>query len=227
MRKSACVFLALFLLSLSSLYRVGADTGLHLRLYKRQQASLATGLRPEGVERAARALTKCLTSGDTGHLTYRDHVYDRLQPVFNEKEIAHMGDVAHLFALLKRVVILLGCSFLLLFLWSRASPSPWPPALVRGAALFLGLSALLILGISWDFAGAFLLFHRLLFANELWLMDPTADLIIRLMPQPFFEALAGRFALLSALWPLLALTTGLLLQKRRPKKRPMYRKKDP
>ncbi len=172
MRKSACVFLALLLLSLSSLYRVGTDTGLHLRLYKRQQASLATGLRPEGVERAARALTKCLTSGDTGHLTYRDHVHGRLQPVFNEKEIAHMGDVAHLFALLKRVVILLGCSFLLLFLWSRASPSPWPPALVRGAALFLGLSAP---SSSWDILGLCRGLSPLpspLFANKLWLMDP-------------------------------------------------------
>jgi len=227
MRKSACVFLALLLSSLFSLYLVGTDTGLHLGLYKKQQASLAAGLTPDGVERAARALTKCLASGDAEHLMYLDHVYGRLQPVFNGKEIAHMEDVARLFALLKRVMVLLGCAIVLLVLWSRASPSPWPPALVRGAALFLVLAALLALGISLDFAGAFLLFHRLLFANELWLMDPAADLMIRLMPQPFFEALAGRFALLCAPWPLLTLTTGLLLQKRLRKKSTIHRKKDP
>ena len=42
------------------------------------------------------------------------------------------------------------------------------------------------------FEGLFVQMHEVLFANDLWLMNPETDIIIRMMPQPLFEqALLG------------------------------------
>jgi len=48
-----------------------------------------------------------------------------------------------------------------------------------------------------DFDGAFTFFHRLLFTNDLWLLDPRTDLLIRICPQSMFAAMGLRIALLS------------------------------
>ena len=65
--------------------------------------------------------------------------------------------------------------------------------------------------------GLFRRFHGLLFTNDLWLLNPKTDLMIRMLPEQFFQAvavhaagwmLAGQ-ALLTALWALpIVLTRG-------------------
>ena len=37
-----------------------------------------------------------------------------------------------------------------------------------------------------DFSGAFTFFHHLLFTNDLWLLDPQTDLLIRICPSSMF-----------------------------------------
>jgi uncharacterized membrane protein len=61
-----------------------------------------------------------------------------------------------------------------------------------------------------DFDGSFTVLHRLAFRNELWLLNPQQDLLIQLMPQPFFEeyALLGLKSTGLALAGLLALLLG-------------------
>lgn len=63
-----------------------------------------------------------------------------------------------------------------------------------------------------DFNSLFVLMHRLLFTNDLWLMDPQTDLIISLMPQAFFTAMAGKLLRRLALMLLrIALVIQMLL----------------
>ena len=62
---------------------------------------------------------------------------------------------------------------------------------VVGLLLLAALAAYIAL----DFESAFILMHRLLFTNDLWLLDPRTDLLICLMPEPMFTFLAGRLAL--------------------------------
>jgi len=54
-----------------------------------------------------------------------------------------------------------------------------------------------------DFRSAFWAFHLVAFANDLWLLDPSA-MLIQMMPQSFFEstvAIIGlRWALCAAIW---------------------------
>lgn len=240
--------------ALGALHGVGTDGDYHLSLHRQLGASQATGLTWDGVERATRALVQCLKTGDTAPLSYEDQVYGAVQPVFNEREIAHMVDVAALFVLLRQVLWALAAAALVLVLLSLvldrgkanpsqdaapkgfphpgASPSPaasdapaggkasggralraWGKALVGGAALFLGLAGLLALICALDFNRAFIAFHHLFFTNDLWLLDPATDLMIRLLPETFFAQVAGRAALLALLGPAGALVLGVLLNR--------------
>ena len=56
---------------------------------------------------------------------------------------------------------------------------------------FFAAAGLLAWGLV-DFDGLFVTFHRIAFTNEGWLLDPSKDLLIRLMPVEFFIALAVR-----------------------------------
>lgn len=61
----------------------------------------------------------------------------------------------------------------------------------------LGIAAGIAILACIDFDGAFTLFHRIAFTNDLWLLDPRTDLLIRLMPTGFFIRYA---ALIGGLW---------------------------
>lgn len=135
------------------------------------------------------------------------------QPVFNEREIAHMADVKGLFDLERRVraiFVWLGLALLALGL-----PGPgWARRLMGagliGQAFWLSLLAFAAAWAAIDFNGVFLRFHGLLFANDLWQLNPATDLMIRMLPEKFFAAVAvhaaGRMlifqALLLTLWAL-------------------------
>ena len=49
-----------------------------------------------------------------------------------------------------------------------------------------------------DFGSAFTFFHHLLFTNDLWLLDPATDLLIRICPSGMFANLGLRIALRAA-----------------------------
>ena len=69
---------------------------------------------------------------------------------------------------------------------------PMARGALAGLALFGGLAAALLAWGLVDFDGLFVTFHRIAFTNEGWLLDPSKDLLIRLMPVEFFIALAVR-----------------------------------
>ena len=39
------------------------------------------------------------------------------------------------------------------------------------------------------------MFHHIFFDNDLWILDPSTDLLINIVPEPFFMDTAGRIAL--------------------------------
>ena len=210
------VILLMALLTLGALHQVGTDAAFHIKLHRDLNSDEAAGLTWQGVERAAQALADCLKTGDVGPLSYEDAVYGVKQQVFNQREIAHMADVAALFVLLRKVIWALAALVLALSLAGQrlgGGAAAWGRALTGGTLIWAALAGALVLACALDFSRAFILFHHLLFTNDLWLMDPNTDLMIRLLPQGFFSAVAGRVALLATLWPAAGLAAGILLRK--------------
>ena len=75
-----------------------------------------------------------------------------------------------------------------------------------------------------DFSSAFNFFHRILFTNDLWLLNPETDLLIRICPSSMFESMGLRIALRAGviLLGVPVLLTGLKWISNRVRKRKTY-----
>ena len=47
-----------------------------------------------------------------------------------------------------------------------------------------------------DFNKYFTLFHEVFFSNDLWLLDPSTDLLIRMLPEGFFFDMVARIGII-------------------------------
>lgn len=223
----ACLIAAALMLTAAVLIfamdMAATDPGRYIAIHERIQTD--TGLTDEGIIRADRTLADFLKGRD--NLEYDDSVYGVTTRVFNAREIEHMNDVRDIFIKVRRIELLawiLSLALVLGAIWlcqkdalSRALKSV--NIAISAIVLIFAAGAIVI---SRDFSTAFIGMHGLLFNNELWLMNPETDLMIRLLPEKFFMAMAQEMAL-SALWALLALaalsTAGILAVKAMRKRR--------
>ena len=144
---------------------------------------------------------------------------------FNDREIAHMEDVRGLFigALRLRILCLAGIALCLVGLAAlKADLSRvLPRSVCAGTGLFFvivcGLAAL----ISTDFTKYFIIFHHIFFDNDLWILNPQTDLLINIVPEPFFMDTAAQIALIfgASVAVIFLVCLGFVLAGRRRNKR--------
>jgi integral membrane protein (TIGR01906 family) len=138
-----------------------------------------------------------------------------IQPLFNERELAHMEDVQVLIQGIFRVQEL-ALAYIAAYavggavLGRRAFPRLAALVMLLGGGLTLALFASLGALALVDFSQLFLQFHLVSFANDLWLLDPERDYLIRLFPQEFFQDAALRIAALTIVQALALCALGLL-----------------
>ena len=205
------------ILTLTALHHVGTDAA----LYHSEQ--MKAGILPEaGISEAdLRAVDAQLADYLSGRNPRTDRVGDpqawlpeAQRDAFNEKELTHLRDCLGLFDLLRKV---------------RARLIPWAVVLILGGAWLLQdrqtarlcawLSPLILLvplGLfalyaAVNFNAAFTLFHRVLFTNDLWLLDPRTDLLIRICPASMFMHMGIRIAVYSLIGILAATAVAVLL----------------
>lgn len=119
---------------------------------------------------------------------------------FHDDEQQHMADCLALFVLDRTVLLCASAALVLLGLgaWAlRDQRRNTARGFLWGSLLVLLVLTVLALWAAVDFDGLFVLFHRLSFANDLWLLNPQTDLLIRLMPTAFFIHYA---AILGGTW---------------------------
>ena len=118
---------------------------------------------------------------------------------FNDRERAHLEDVRGLFLgglALRRISLglIVACVILLLLLKADIR-RVLPKMICIGSALFFAVLAVLAGIISTDFNQYFIMFHHIFFNNELWMLNPDTDLLINIVPEPFFMDTAARIAM--------------------------------
>ena len=131
------------------------------------------------------------------------HVYTTMggeyREFFNDREIAHMEDVRGLFvgALVLRRICIVTAFVCVALLWLLKADIALvvPRSVCWGTGLFFAIICVLGLVISTDFTKYFVIFHHIFFNNDLWLLDPATDLLINIVPEPFFVDTASYIAL--------------------------------
>lgn len=145
----------------------------------------------------------------------------RREPLFNEREIAHMRDVK---ALVGRAYLLLDGAVLVVVLYAVASFSFRSDAMRRVAGAVLAGSLLtgaliVAFGVASlaGFDRLFTEFHVLSFSNDFWELDPARDHLVQMFPLGFWfdvTMFVGLIALLAAL-VLAALSATVMFAARR------------
>ena len=117
-------------------------------------------------------------------------IHGEMRQFFSDIEIRHMVDVWELYDIgftIRNVAFWL---LLLLILGMALFKVRILEVLARCCreviVCFLILLGLLAGAIVWDFDRAFVIFHLIFFDNDYWILDPSVDLLINMVPQAFF-----------------------------------------
>ena len=118
---------------------------------------------------------------------------------FNAKEQQHMADVQALFKLCNGQVwaIVLIAAIALIAEFHLFSEERTLRTFRRTLLAILAAVTVVIILACINFNSLFILFHQVAFTNDLWLLDPRTDLLIRLMPIEFFISYA---AIIGGVW---------------------------
>ena len=129
--------------------------------------------------------------GEQAELDDRAVVYGGEQTAFNDTERMHMMDVRNLFVLARRVCAGLWIGGTLLTVRQMMRRRRLLPGYGAAAGAWAAVLAGAGLWAVCDFTRAFVWFHRVLFSNELWILNPATDLMIRMLPEAFFAEMAA------------------------------------
>lgn len=118
---------------------------------------------------------------------------DAQPEILNEKERQHMLDVRALVNLAQTVsqgCMTIAAALAVVIAWTGAKGKR--RGMPFGTLIGLGVIALGVFGVyamlnAQGFEALFIRFHELFFTNNLWLMNPETDILIRMMPQLLFE----------------------------------------
>lgn len=118
--------------------------------------------------------------------------------LLNERERAHLADVRGLMALCgaaRTLCISVAAVLAVAAAWMGAMFAHRRSSVLAGAAgglcVLALIAAALVLGMrTAGFEGLLVGMHELLFDNDLWLLNPDTDILIRMMPQTLFERAA-------------------------------------
>ena len=200
---------ALYFIS-SAVLEIGTNETLYFELQIRAGLPESAGISAEALEKLDVHLASCLRGREDWNVEWlnpeggplRVTVDGVEQDAFNAREMQHMEDCARLFDLLRTLRLSIAIAAALMVLLSLILE--WKEKPVRAvsvAPMWIGslilIVPLAIFGV-WaaiDFGSAFNFFHRILFTNDLWLLNPETDLLIRICPSSMFAGMGLRIAL--------------------------------
>ncbi len=128
--------------------------------------------------------------GDRENLVVNTVVAGEEREFFNDREKAHMVDVLKLFLggfRMRTIAIIVAAAALAGVVLTKGSlKRMMPKAFLIGTGVIIGITGIVGALFVSDFNKYFIMFHHMFFDNDLWLLDPDTDLMIRMLPEGFF-----------------------------------------
>ncbi len=120
---------------------------------------------------------------------------DKQPDVLNEKEQRHMLDVRAITRAagnMSKTYLTIAAALAMVIAWTGAKLKSRAKPLMIGSLSAVTILMLVVANLvneirTSSFAVAFTTMHETMFDNDLWLLDPATDILIRMMPQQLFE----------------------------------------
>lgn len=137
---------------------------------------------------------------------------DNLSVTFlNQKEIEHMKDVKNIFNFINYIVIFfMIVSVVFFFVFYKKNVLLIYKPYLLSFAFSIVFVILLILFFTY-FDSAFLMMHKVLFNNDLWIMNPNQDFMILLFSHEFFKSVLLRIVIYVLVLSVVFLSFGMLM----------------
>jgi len=212
---SLLVFLVLLV---TSIELVAYDQDFYIQQYQRLNTAENIGMTEEDLIRVTQQLIDYISGRWNSIESITAEINGVQRQVFNEREITHMVDVKRLFELAAKVrfFTLMGITVLTVILYfsSNRNPLKYLTASYLSAAGLLLLTLIVsVLLIRSDFTYYWDQFHYIFFSNDLWILNPETDIMIQMVPEPFFyQAVFRVFAYFGTGTVIISLGSCLLLK---------------
>lgn len=174
--------LILFLLTLS--INIGSeDFNFYKNFSIEHNLKNQVGVSQDNLEKMYKSLQGQIKTGDE----------KEIKQYFNDREVSHMKDVYKLFNLnrnINRIKMVIVIIISTLVYYNKEDKVQNSKYIIN--YLLIILVGFLILGgiVYFNFESSFIKFHELFFNNDLWLLNPETDIMIRMLPKEFFMSIA-------------------------------------
>lgn len=194
---------------------VGTDAELYRKLQFEARPGILeyAGISENDLRTVNEALAQCLRGDPDVLEDLEAEVFGKSRPAFNARERVHMEDCRKLFSLartVRRIAVSVGIAAVCAGFALNKKRRSISIALCLGPALIMLPIAALALWAAADFNAAFNFFHEVLFTNDLWLLDPATDLLIRICPQRMFMNMGARIGLMGLAFAITVPCVGLV-----------------
>lgn len=163
--------------------------GFYQRQFERNRVEQVIGIERDELIRVTTHLMAYMR-GREDDLQITAVVQGTERPFFSQREIDHMVDVRDLFAggalIFQGAVIVFVVTGAFFMLIAKSSLTTLARIHRNTNIAVLTFLALLTVVIALDFTRAFDIFHEIFFNNDYWILNPQVDLLINMVPEPFF-----------------------------------------
>lgn len=198
---AVCVFI---ILAVSAVQWGAFDLDFYWDMYYQQRTPERVGMSQDDLSRVTEEMLDYLNDKPGVSFAGITAVIDGAErPVFNDRETTHMEDVKRLYSMVLfargvSIAALAACVILLL-IFSRGKVFK----LLCASYLMVGAALLVLAGVIFllsrnNFSAFWERFHTIFFTNDLWILDPRTDLLIRMVPEEFFSSLVARIGTMLA-----------------------------
>lgn len=187
-----CLFFILLINAID--YSVYYRPQFYKKTYAKYNVTDAAQMEMSEILKLSDYLTDYLKGKNDSLKDYRAVVAGQQRLFYSERELLHMQDVKDLFLgaiTIRRICIITVILLIIIMLLTKMNFIRTLARCIIGTFLgILGILGFLACIIASDFNRAFTMFHHIFFSNDLWLLDPDEDWVIRLLPEGFFMDMA-------------------------------------
>ncbi|NLX69588.1 MAG: TIGR01906 family membrane protein [Clostridiales bacterium] len=193
---TTAIFLLIVVFLLTAIELVAFDTRFYRNEYRKLDRPTAIGISEEELMEVTRELLGYI-KGKRPDLNITATIKGQERPVFNQREIDHMIDVRVLFerGYILRTILVIALFLSLLVLYYIVRMNIFRYLFRSFVFLFIFLFVvfgILYILINMDFTRYWGYFHYIFFDNDLWQLDPRADVLIQMVPEKFFYDMVVR-----------------------------------
>ena len=211
-----CFFLALILfITATTVCNIAGDGSLMAVEMRRYSSPKVSGLPDEQYPEMGRMITDYLTGKRDTFQYYFTDKDGNMVVCFSPHEEDHMADCRGLIRKTGTIRWIAAGAALILFvavIVLRKQRKSLGAGMIAGFILTALVCGIILAWGIIRFDNFFTAFHRLLFTNDGWQLNPQTDMLIRLMPTSFFMSLGIKLLLAIAAVALAALSAAVILR---------------